>query len=153
MDNTKKTAMMEYFRIQQLSDKEIISLGEKISNGYGFWGHVIRQGNYGRVADSAWITALRHNKFSDTDIACYGDWRDGRHIANYMSEYENEFDMIKTINDCASDLNQVKSTNDKEYMKDVFTWFKVNKKEIYDECMKKMTIQEDDKAINDGNEA
>lgn len=73
--------------------QEIWEIGKAISEGWGFWGSSDLNNAPNRDdMIRAWVDALREKGYSDMDIVFYGDWRDGRHIADMISSsstYDN----------------------------------------------------------------
>lgn len=69
---------------KEASDMQIQDLGRKLSGGFGLWGHSIMSGKYALPALKAWVAGLRKKGYDDLTIAIYGDFTDGRHIADGM---------------------------------------------------------------------
>lgn len=84
---------------KKLSYRDIFKLAKKVSGGYGFWGHHNLLDHLDRDdLIRAWVDALRSKGYEDIDIILYGDWRDGRHIADYIGEdtdYAEFKDIVK----------------------------------------------------------
>lgn len=88
----------------------IPEFSDKISGGWGFWGH----GNRNKINEKAWIIALHILGYDPVDILFYGDWRDGRHIADNLDSYNfknlNER-IIHVFENAQPDPVQVKNEN------------------------------------------
>ena len=70
--------------LREASPSAIIKLGEEMSGGWGYWGHLVRRGSVKDVADKAWIAGLKQKGYDDLAIALYGYFSDGRHIADEL---------------------------------------------------------------------
>ena len=120
----------------RLSEKEIVSLGKAISGGFGFWGHVIRKGKRKKMAEGAWIKALRERGLSDVDIALYGDWTDGRHIGDGLTwdEHNTKKKMIDYVKDQTKyrTITAIRHENNDGYdnSRKLLGWVKKNKPRV-----------------------
>jgi hypothetical protein len=65
--------------------EKIWRAGQEISGGFGFWGHyALKSSWYMQELVRAWVDALTELGYTDYDIVFYGDWTDGRHIADQI---------------------------------------------------------------------
>lgn len=65
--------------------EEIWAAARRVSGGFGFWGSSSLYRNRNpRSMVRAWVDGLREKGYSDADIVLYGDWTDGRHIADQI---------------------------------------------------------------------
>ncbi|MCK4526022.1 hypothetical protein KAW18_01520 [candidate division WOR-3 bacterium] len=129
-------SLVTELRKVRLSEKEIISLGKAISGGVGFWGHEVRKGKRKKMAEGAWIKALREKGLTDVDIALYGDWSDGRHIGDGLTW--DEFDTKKKMIDYVKaqtkyrTITAIKDQNNDCYdsSRKLLSWVKRNKPRV-----------------------
>ena len=129
-------SLVTELRKVRLSEKEIVSLGKAISGGFGFWGHEVRRGKRKKMAEGAWIKALRERGLSDVDIALYGDWTDGRHIGDGLTwdEYNTKKKMIDYVKDQTKyrTITAIKHKNNDGYddSRKLLSWVKRNKPKV-----------------------
>lgn len=66
------------------SYEAIFNAGRAITGGFGFWGHSSLRDRFAGPKEmvKAWVDGLREHGLDDIDIVFYGDWSDGRHIAD-----------------------------------------------------------------------
>ncbi len=69
--------------------------GSKVSGGFGFWGHGVLHGTGAHKAARAWTEGLRELGWKDEDIVLFGDWTDGRHIADNMEPDKQTISQMK----------------------------------------------------------
>lgn len=101
------------------SYSEIWKAGKAISGGFGFWGsYELKASKYKKELVRAWVDALRSKGYSDEDIVGYGDWTDGRHIADEIDPKTTDYSEFKRIvsknaRDVAEVHNENKNYGDK----------------------------------------
>ncbi|HEY1199147.1 MAG TPA: hypothetical protein VGG32_10580 [Thermoplasmata archaeon] len=65
---------------------DLWNLGNRISGGFGFWrSSELFNHPHPEVMVKAWFDALREKGYSPEDAVLYGDWSDGRHIADNLT--------------------------------------------------------------------
>ena len=90
--------------------------GSKTSGGFGFWGHSVLHHTDAHKAVRAWVEALREEGWTDEDIVLYGDWTDGRHIADDMEPAKQTLAQMKSyIKENARPKDVVRVENLKNY--------------------------------------
>jgi hypothetical protein len=108
--------------LQQLSEaldklgySEIWGWGNKISGGHGFWGsYQLLDADNPKDMVRAWVDALRELGYSDVDVILYGDWNDGRHIADSIVK-GTKYDQFKAyvMKNAQKDVEMVREENRK----------------------------------------
>ena len=64
--------------------QQIWRAGSKVSGGFGLWSHEIMFTDDAPTVARVWTETLMDLGYSPVDIVLYGDWRDGRHMADEM---------------------------------------------------------------------
>lgn len=114
---TKNRILAEIKKISGSSKtKKLLSVipefSSKITGGWGFWGH----GNRNKTNERVWIIALSILKYDPVDILFYGDWRDGRHIADNLDCYKTlDEKIIHVFENARPDPLEVKKENSEYY--------------------------------------
>lgn len=101
---------------QKMDYSEIWRWGNKISGGWGFWGsyELLNHSNPKEMV-KAWVDALRDAGYEDIDIIFYGDWRDGRHIADNITPDMSYATFKAIVGKYAADPKTVAKENAKAY--------------------------------------
>ena len=112
----------KYFK-SDLSYDTIWYLGNRISGGAGFWGSFDMMKNKNpKEMIKAWVDGLRELGYSDTDIVLYGDWTDGRHIADYIESDTTYDEFKKIVKENARDPKEVHTENVEGYADKIREW-------------------------------
>lgn len=79
----------------------------------------------------AWVDGLREKGYSDADIIAYGDWTDGRHMADNLEGMKSYSEMKKYVKKEARDPKEVRKKNEEAYFNrdDDVIWLQVRKVE------------------------
>jgi hypothetical protein len=115
-----------------IDKQEAISIfeqGQDVSGGWGFWRSRNLLNNVSPMTMvRAWVDGLREMGLSDCDIVFYGDWTDGRHIADNIRRTTTYGDFKKDVKESAKYRTKefIQSENDKSY--------------DYDKCSRILTI-------------
>jgi len=64
--------------------QQVWQAGSKTSGGFGLWSHEIMFTNDAPTVARIWTETLTALGYNPIDIVLYGDWRDGRHMADEM---------------------------------------------------------------------
>lgn len=101
--------------VEKLEYSGIWKLGNKISGGHGFWGsYQLLDADNPKDMVRAWVDALRELGYSEPDIILYGDWTDGRHIADQITTGTTYDTFKKTVSRQANkDIEHVQTENEK----------------------------------------
>tara|TARA_R110002051_G_scaffold296274_2_gene362329 strand:- start:703 stop:1104 length:402 start_codon:yes stop_codon:yes gene_type:complete len=75
--------MVQYLSTVELW-QQIWRAGSKVSSGFGLWSHEIMFTEDAPTVARVWTETLTALGYSPVDIVLYGDWRDGRHMADEM---------------------------------------------------------------------
>ena len=104
-------------KLEKLEYSEIWKLGNKMSGGHGFWGsYQLLDADNPKEMVRAWADALRELGYSELDIIFYGDWRDGRHIADNIVKGMTYDQFKKIVLDQANkDVEFVAAENEEGY--------------------------------------
>jgi len=89
----------------------IWNAGKAISGGFGLWGHWVMQSPNATIALHVWVDALREKGYPDRDIVLYGDWTDGRHLADGLDHMKSYDEMKQHILKWSRPLCDVQKTN------------------------------------------
>jgi hypothetical protein len=113
----KKVDELKLPEIDKLEYSEIWKLGNRMSGGYGFWGSSqLLDANNPKEMVKAWVDALRELGYSDLDIILYGDWKDGRHIADNITSSTTYEQFKQIVRDQADkDVEKVAGVNKEDY--------------------------------------
>ena len=106
---------------KRIPSSKVVSLGKKISGGWGYWGHEVRKENALRrkAVDKAFINTLREIGYDDIDIIFYGDWKDGRHIGDALMGADTYTQMKGAIkHNAEKSPSMVKKVNKESYGKE-----------------------------------
>lgn len=90
--------------------------GNRISNGYGFWGSTeLYQNKNPKMMVAAWVNALKAKGYDIEDIILYGDWTDGRHIADEIQPNTTYQEFYKIVSKSARHVEEVREGNSGYY--------------------------------------
>lgn len=64
--------------------QQVWRAGNKISSGFGLWSHEIMFTEDAPTVARVWTETLTALGYNPVDVVLYGDWRDGRHMADEM---------------------------------------------------------------------
>ena len=83
--------------------QQVWRAGSRISSGFGLWGHSIMFTEDAPTVVRIWTEALTALGYSPVDIVLYGDWRDGRHMADGMWDILGETNQLQSLRDGLKD--------------------------------------------------
>ena len=110
---------MQWMREANASVETIWWIGNRISGGFGFWGSSeLHRHRNPKTMVKAWVDALREKGYSDELIIEYGDWSDGRHIADNMTsnmKYDEFKEIVLTNARNPEDVEKQKGGKIKQY--------------------------------------
>ena len=136
-------------RLEKLDTFGLFEKAQEISGGYGFWGHSLldpepysaeelaedpegaswRELGEPEEYVEAWVNALRSLGWPDADIIFYGDWKDGRHIADAgVGQTPEQFEA--TVKKDARPLTEVQAENEEQYGEPYLRAMGLNDEEI-----------------------
>jgi len=97
--------------------QQVWRAGNRISSGFGLWSHSVMFTEDAPTVVRVWTETLTTLGYSPVDVVLYGDWRDGRHIADGMWDILGENDGLKDTSVIALMLrdyifNQAKSAEE-----------------------------------------
>jgi hypothetical protein len=108
---------------EKLDIKTIWWIGRSISGGHGFWGsRELFLHKDPSLMVKAWVDALREKGYSDKDIIFYGDWIDGRKIADEISDDMTYADFYEIVLQRAEDKNMVRKKNAEFYADEILKY-------------------------------
>lgn len=103
--------MVQYLSTVELW-QQIWRAGSKVSGGFGLWSHEIMFTEDAPTVARVWTETLTALGYSPVDIVLYGDWRDGRHMADEMWDMHRGAEtMQEYIVDRAASVEKVRNLN------------------------------------------
>lgn len=88
-------------------------LGKRISGGFGFWkSYELERHRNPILMVQAWLDALADAGFSTEDAVLYGDWPDGRHMADRIERDTPYHEFYMTVREGRRDLFEVRKENE-----------------------------------------
>jgi hypothetical protein len=106
--------MVQYLSTVELW-QQIWRAGSKVSGGFGLWSHEIMFTDDAPTVARVWTETLTALGYSPVDIVLYGDWRDGRHMADEMWDMHRGAEtMQEYIADRAASAEKVRNLNAKQ---------------------------------------
>lgn len=92
--------------------QQVWRAGSKVSGGFGLWSHEIMFTDDAPTVARVWTETLTDLGYSPVDIVLYGDWRDGRHMADEMWDMHRGAEtMQEYIADRAASAEKVRNLN------------------------------------------
>jgi hypothetical protein len=108
--------------------EKIWRAGQGISGGFGFWSHyALKSSWYMQELVRAWVDALTELGYTDYDIVFYGDWTDGRHIADAIEPNTRYAAFKKEVKRSARHVHDVAAENANNYYKQPETMMTMNR--------------------------
>ena len=106
--------MVQYLSTVELW-QQVWRAGSKVSGGFGLWSHEIMFTEDAPTVARVWTETLTALGYSPVDIVLYGDWRDGRHMADEMWDMHRGAEtMQEQITDRAASAEKVRKVNAKQ---------------------------------------
>ena len=106
--------MVQYLSTVELW-QQVWRAGSKVSGGFGLWSHEIMFTEDAPTVARVWTETLTALGYSPVDIVLYGDWRDGRHMADEMWDMHRGAETIQEyITDRAASAEEVRKVNAKQ---------------------------------------